>query len=503
VDDVGTFCFRPVRVSPIPILAAAALFGSLAAPIAAADAVISNGAYRMGADVFWSRGIVGTGSTVAILDMGFGGLEKSIAAGELPAQGMVLRSFDDEYGLDGRTPVGSQTQHGTRMAEIVHDVAPGAQLLLVNYHTQDEFQDAVDWVIARAPAVISHSNSFLTPPYDGTGPSAAAVNRAAAAGILWVNSAGNFAKRHWTGRASAAGTIFPLEVAPGQVLSYSITPFGTSSDRVHAELQKRGASGVWAEQTSVSAGPDGALTDTLVSDGGEWRLQLTQTVGSDSLVRIFSRTIGFGGLAAGDGSIPTPGDAAGSLTVGAVPWTGTDLAPYSSRGPTQDGRPKPDVVGPTYVTANREWPGTAGTSAATAHVAGAAALIADEQRAVGGPTDLATLRGRLTGAAFDLGDPGIDPSYGAGMVRLDATPPKVTLAVNDDARPQLVGLVRDQGTIGEVVVSIDGRRVRSLRSAQIRMRLPRMKAGRHRVVVAASDTSGNRVTAGQWVRVER
>jgi hypothetical protein len=472
-------------------------------PAAAADPVISNGAFRMGADTLWSKGVIGTGSTVAVLDLGFGGLDASIAAGELPALGMVQRSFDEEFGIEGRTPVGSGTQHGTRMAEILVDVAPGARLLLVNYHTQEEFQDAVDWVITQAPTAVSHSNSFLIPPFDGTGPSAAAVNRAAAAGILWVNSAGNFAERHWTGRASAQGTLFPLEVAPGQVLSYSVTPFGPSSDRVRAELQQRGASGEWDTRTSVVAGSDGAFTDTMVSDGGEWRLRLTQTVGTDSLVRVFSRTVGFGGLAVGDGSVPTPGDAAGSLTVGAVPWTGTNLAPYSSRGPTQDGRQKPDVVGPTYVTANRAWPGTAGTSAATAHVAGAAALIAQEQRTIGGPTDLATLRGRLTGAAFDLGDPGFDPSYGAGMVRLDATPPKVTLAVNDDPRPLLTGIVRDQGTIGEVVVSIDGKRVKSLRSAQVRVRLPRMTAGRHRVVVAASDTSGNRVTTGRWVRGRR
>ena len=74
--------------------------------------------------------------------------------------------------------------------------------------------------------------------------------------------------------------------------------------------------------------------------------------------------------------MPTPGDAAGALTVGAVTWIGTELAPYSSRGPTDDGRAKPELVGPTYVTSNPAWTGTAGTSAATAHPAAAAARCA-------------------------------------------------------------------------------------------------------------------------------
>ena len=38
----------------------------------------------MGADALWSRGVLGQGQTVAILDEGFAGLDRSIALGELP-----------------------------------------------------------------------------------------------------------------------------------------------------------------------------------------------------------------------------------------------------------------------------------------------------------------------------------------------------------------------------------------------------------------------------------
>jgi hypothetical protein len=126
-------------------------------------------------------------------------------------------------------------------------------------------------------------------------------------------------------------------------------------------------------------------------DGGVWRLVVIRTAGPDAPVDVYSRTVGFGPAAVADGSIPTPGDAAGSLSVGAVSWSGTEPEPYSSRGPTQDGRAKPDLVGPTYVTSNPLFPGTAGTSASTAHVAGAAALIRDERGASGLPVDPAAL----------------------------------------------------------------------------------------------------------------
>ncbi len=139
-------------------------------------------------------------------------------------------------------------------------------------------------------------------------------------------------------------------------------------------MERLDPSGAWVEaQRSAPAGPTHAATTPLTAGAGSWRLVVRQEAGPQAELTLFSQTAGFGALAVGPGSIPTPGDAAGALSVGAVKWTGTALEPYSSQGPTDDGRAKPDLVGPVYVTSNPEWPGTAGTSAATAHVAGAAA----------------------------------------------------------------------------------------------------------------------------------
>jgi len=68
----------------------------------------------------------------------------------------------------------------------------------------------------------------------------------------------------------------------------------------------------------------------------------------------------------------------GAKAVGAVGWIDcSTLHSYSSRGPTNDGRIKPDFVGPACVSTHSYlsvgYP-FCGTSAATPHIAGAIAL---------------------------------------------------------------------------------------------------------------------------------
>ncbi|MBJ7451505.1 MAG: hypothetical protein JHC71_05390, partial [Blastococcus sp.] len=121
---------------------AAVILAALASAPVAQGALVSQGGVRMGADALWSRGVLGSGQTVAILDEGFAALDRSIALGELPPRdAMTIRAFDPA-GLDGTTEFGQPTQHGVRMAEIVHDIAPAARLALVAYRTPAQFEEA-------------------------------------------------------------------------------------------------------------------------------------------------------------------------------------------------------------------------------------------------------------------------------------------------------------------------------------------------------------------------
>src|SRR5262245_64794068 len=95
----------------------AALIGLAALAPAALGGSISQGAWRIGADTYWSRGLTGAGQTVCVVDLGFAGLDAAIAAGELPPrEALPSRSFDALYGLEGRSTLGDETQHGVRVA---------------------------------------------------------------------------------------------------------------------------------------------------------------------------------------------------------------------------------------------------------------------------------------------------------------------------------------------------------------------------------------------------
>lgn len=84
------------------------------------------------------NGITGNGVRAGVLDLGFSGYENLIGS-ELPENttAVYTGSSSDFY----------STVHGTACAEILHDVAPGADLYLVNVADMDvDYPSAVSWL---------------------------------------------------------------------------------------------------------------------------------------------------------------------------------------------------------------------------------------------------------------------------------------------------------------------------------------------------------------------
>jgi subtilisin family serine protease len=120
------------------------------------------------------------------------------------------------------------------------------------------------------------------------------------------------------------------------------------------------------------------------------------------------------------GSLAAPADNGNVITVGALASTLQSEAIYSSRGPTADGRPKPDVLAPAAGPLGGVF---SGTSAAAPHVAGALALLQEAfpRAAREALTDL--LMARVQPVAVAVGDSGAFRADLGGVEGLGLTLP--------------------------------------------------------------------------------
>ena len=137
-------------------------------------------------------------------------------------------------------------------------------------------------------------------------------------------------------------------------------------------------------------------------------------------------------------------DSAGNLT------GGNGITVFSSRGPTYDGRIKPDLVGNGYKvlssTVNQSSTATnvtlsaSGTSMATPNVSGSTMLLVDyfNKRFPGHFLRSSTLRALLINGADDMGNAGPDYVYGWGLVNIKKSAEIVKRYANAPASRVLV-----------------------------------------------------------------
>lgn len=497
-------------------------------PGAYPDAVVGEGIERTGAAALADVSNGGAGLRIAIIDMGFGHeIAPLQAAGELPsASRLRLQSFDPANGIPGTSAYGGPTDHGMLVAQVVYDYAPDAQYTFVSYHSPEDFVAATNWIAGQQFDIAVHSNNFLEGPFDGTSAPAQAVDRAAAAGVLWFNSAGNYGQKRWGGTWNDPDddgemdwpTAEPWIVTrtDDSALTYHLSwrnPVGAEPSDIDLILERETPSGWQTVAVSRDSQVNGAPAAERINGArppanGRYRLRALLVAGSaPESVELYAREddishlFGYGD--ASPGSVPTPADAEGAIAVGAVDWRSNSLVRYSSRGPTVDGRQKPDIVAPTGTSqalANGASRFVGGTSIAAPNAAGAVATLLSSLRADGIRPTPDRVRAMLERDALDLGAPGPDPVFGWGRIRLEHEGPEV-----GRVEPTITGPVRgahtlrwrgtDPSGLASYAVRIDGAPLRSGRMAHdtVTSRIPttHLSDGAHIVEVEMVDGVGN------------
>ena len=437
-----------VPVASLEALARAGPVEFVRPPLRALPMVTGEGVALINADDWHTQGVTGAGVKVAILDLGFQGYE-SLLGTELPATVTVM-----SFRADGDI-TGAGQPHGTAVAEVVHEVAPGAELYLANFDTEVELANASAWLTSQGVEVINASwGYFVSGPGDGTGPVDDVVSTSTAAGTLWSVAAANHAQRHWSGPFldtdgdlwhefqntpaqdegnQITGAFFGYAF-PGEVIGAELKwddPFDAAcrdynlylkrTDDTGAIITVASSENIQNDGTACVPGADpieSLIHTVTVAD--IYHLVIQKSVAdSDAFLHLYSFFHDIEYVVSAN-SLGQPADNPGALAVGAVPWSSPNtIEPYSSRGPTTDGRIKPDIVGPDGVSDVTYSPfGFSGTSAAAPHLTGAAAL-ARQLLPCYTPAQLKTY---LEASAVDLGAPGKDNTYGSGRVALGSPP---------------------------------------------------------------------------------
>lgn len=421
-----------------------------------------------GTDVFRTNfGVDGSGIRVGAMSDSVDALADVQATGDLPPVVTVLPGQD---GIPG-------TSEGTALLEIIHDMAPGADLFFAtgNGGQAQMAQNILDLAAAGCDVIVDDV-LYLAEGVFQDGVIAQAVDTVASQGVIYFSSAGNSGNlNHGTAgvfEGDYAGTALPGPLVSAGVSAHDFgategvsnsneitfdspffftlqwaDPLGGATNDYDLFLLDAALSTVLAASTFTQNGSQDPFEfiDTTVDDDLGNRLVVVKFSGDDRFIHLNTHR---GQLdVATDGQLFGHPAAEGALAIAAVnvatagggQFTGGAANPvevFSSDGPRRiffeaDGSPislaegaptsvvrmKPDLAAADGVsTATPGFNPFFGTSASAPHGAGMSALFKELFPSVSVPN----VQDLFRSGALDIEAPGFDRDSGAGILNLEA-----------------------------------------------------------------------------------
>jgi hypothetical protein len=382
---------------------------------------------QLGVDRWLTAGFRGRGVKVAVLDTGFRGWRDHLGK-DLPEH-VTVRSFRADGKLEFR-----DSQHGILCGEVIHTIAPDAELLFANWEPghDDQFLAAVRWAKEQGARAISCS--VIMPSWsDGEG--GGTVHRAlsdllgSGSGhddLICFASAGNTTDRHWAGHFRDNGDGWHRW--QGTRIEDGLRPW-PGEPEVAVELYGRAGASyeLWAYDSGTGREVGHAATDPAQKDRLSAAVRFPPARDHSYGVRVrhvggpagdFHLTTTFAslGCTTPGANVCFPGDGKEVVALGAVDSEG-HRQDYSACG-TNLPRPKPDLVAVVPFPSSWRPRPFGGTSAAAPQAAALAALCLS-RHPDWGP---ARVRQALQAAAIDLNTPGPDYETGYGRIHLPPEP---------------------------------------------------------------------------------
>ena len=403
-------------------------------------------------------------------------------------------------------PFGRRSDEGRAMLQLVHDIAPKAQLgFRTGFISSGDFAQGIREFKQNNYNVIVDDVTYITEPFLQDGVVAQAVDEVTAQGVSYFAAAGNYANVSYqstfnpvsapggfTGSAHnfGGGDIYQnVSLTPGtytivlqwqdNIYSLGQTQTGTVND-LDIYLTRLDGSMLFGFNRNNLGGDPLEILPFTVTANTQANLMIIRAAGTTAVnfkYVVFRGDLTINEYNSGQSTIVGQANSAGAMTVGAIRYNKTPAfggaSPYNTEtfsslgGTLVNGvnRNKPDFAAPDGVNTTinfsslnveaDQFPNFFGTSAAAPHAAGVAALLLQSKLKFSNQVlTPAQMRSLLQSTALDLSTPGFDFSSGAGLIQ--AQPALATFAAPTPVIDSLVIPANSTPGTASFTLTVDG-----------------------------------------------